>query len=141
MLSIGETEVLILLMVVLLLFWARCIPELAKSIGSGVREFRRGVSDHDDSEPVKEREEREKLPEAQKTQTKIGDNTFAGRGAFYKAQCSASACRSCAHRASRPHNSVSHGRGREPTNSVPSDQMFRQMKRKTCQTVKDSFSR
>lgn len=70
------------LVVVLLLFWARCISELAKSIGSGVREFRRGVSDRDDSEPVKEREEREKLPEAKKAQTEIGDNTFAGRGAF-----------------------------------------------------------
>jgi TatA/E family protein of Tat protein translocase len=81
MLSMGETEALILLVVVLL-FWAKRIPELAKSISSGVREFRRGVSDRDDSEPVKEREEREKLPEAKKAQTEIGDNTFAGRGAF-----------------------------------------------------------
>jgi sec-independent protein translocase protein TatA len=42
--NIGGTELLILLAVVLLLFGAKRIPELAKGLGSGVREFKRGVS-------------------------------------------------------------------------------------------------
>ncbi len=40
----GPTELIILLTIILLLFGAKRIPELAKGLGSGVREFRRGTS-------------------------------------------------------------------------------------------------
>jgi sec-independent protein translocase protein TatA len=46
--NIGGTEVVILLVIVLLLFGAKRIPELAKGLGSGVREFRKGVSGKDE---------------------------------------------------------------------------------------------
>ena len=42
--NIGGTELIILLVIVLLLFGAKRIPELARGLGSGVREFKRGVS-------------------------------------------------------------------------------------------------
>ncbi|WP_273843002.1 twin-arginine translocase TatA/TatE family subunit [Rubrobacter calidifluminis] len=47
---LGGSELLIVLVVVLLLFGARRIPELARGLGSGVREFRRGISgeEHDE---------------------------------------------------------------------------------------------
>jgi sec-independent protein translocase protein TatA len=43
--SIGGGEILILLAIVLLFFGAKRIPELARSLGKGTREFRKGMSD------------------------------------------------------------------------------------------------
>jgi sec-independent protein translocase protein TatA len=42
--QVGATELIILLVIILLLFGAKRIPELAKSLGSGMREFRRGAA-------------------------------------------------------------------------------------------------
>ena len=42
--TVGGPELIILLVIVLLLFGAKRIPELARGLGSGVREFKRGVS-------------------------------------------------------------------------------------------------
>lgn len=56
---LGTWEILIILVVVLLLFGARRLPELAKSIGQSVREFRKGVRDmRNDIESESEAEER-----------------------------------------------------------------------------------
>jgi len=41
--SIGGGEILILLVIVLLFFGAKRIPELARSLGRGTREFREGI--------------------------------------------------------------------------------------------------
>jgi TatA/E family protein of Tat protein translocase len=41
--------------VLLLLFGAKRIPSLARSLGSGLGEFRRGVSGHHDSEEMDEK--------------------------------------------------------------------------------------
>ncbi len=38
--NIGMTELLLILLVVLLLFGAKRIPELAKGLGRGIREFK-----------------------------------------------------------------------------------------------------
>lgn len=43
----GIDKILIILLVVLLLFGARRIPELAGSMGKGIREFKRNLSDPD----------------------------------------------------------------------------------------------
>lgn len=43
MFNLGWQEILLILLVVLLLFGARKIPELAKGLGKGVREFRRAL--------------------------------------------------------------------------------------------------
>ena len=37
--SLGPTEIFVILLVVLLLFGGRKIPELARGIGKGIREF------------------------------------------------------------------------------------------------------
>jgi sec-independent protein translocase protein TatA len=42
--QVGGTELLIVLVIILLLFGAKRIPQLARSIGSGSREFRKGIS-------------------------------------------------------------------------------------------------
>jgi len=45
--EIGFEKILLILLVVLLLFGARRIPELAGSMGKGIREFKRNLSDPD----------------------------------------------------------------------------------------------
>jgi sec-independent protein translocase protein TatA len=45
MLAIGTYEGLIILLVVVLLFGARKLPELGKSLGEGIKEFRKSSKD------------------------------------------------------------------------------------------------
>ena len=40
---LGGPEIIIVLVIILLLFGAKRIPELAKGLGSGMREFKRGT--------------------------------------------------------------------------------------------------
>lgn len=42
---IGTPELIIILAVVLLVFGARKLPELARSLGASAKEFRKGISD------------------------------------------------------------------------------------------------
>ena len=42
--QVGGIELLIVLFIILLLFGAKRIPQLARSIGTGTREFRKGIS-------------------------------------------------------------------------------------------------
>ena len=43
--NLGFTEIMIILLVVLLLFGAKRLPEVGASIGKGIREFKRSLSD------------------------------------------------------------------------------------------------
>ncbi len=43
--NIGSGELIIILFVVLLLFGAKKIPDIASSIGKGIREFKKSVKD------------------------------------------------------------------------------------------------
>ena len=43
--NLGFPEILIILVIVLLLFGARRIPEIAGSMGKGIREFKKNISD------------------------------------------------------------------------------------------------
>jgi sec-independent protein translocase protein TatA len=45
MFDIGGSEAVIIILAVLLLFGAKRIPDLAKSMGSGIREFRRAMNE------------------------------------------------------------------------------------------------
>jgi sec-independent protein translocase protein TatA len=45
MFEIGIEKILLILVVVLLLFGAKRIPEIGQSLGKGIREFRRSMSD------------------------------------------------------------------------------------------------
>jgi sec-independent protein translocase protein TatA len=49
--GISLPELLILLVVLLLVFGAKRLPEMGRSLGKGMREFKDGVSGLDDSEP------------------------------------------------------------------------------------------
>ncbi len=43
--GLGPTEIIILLVIVLLLFGGRKIPELMRGVGKGISEFKQGVKD------------------------------------------------------------------------------------------------
>jgi sec-independent protein translocase protein TatA len=47
--NLGFTEIMIILVVVLLLFGAKRLPEVGSSIGKGIREFKRSISDTQDA--------------------------------------------------------------------------------------------
>lgn len=55
--GIGIWEILILLLVVLLVFGPKRLPEMGRSLGRGMREFKDSISgkDDDDDEPVHRR--------------------------------------------------------------------------------------
>ena len=57
--SIGMPELIIGLVVILLLFGAKRVPELARGLGSGVREFKKGTQEGE----VEKKEEEEKKDE------------------------------------------------------------------------------
>ena len=62
MFGLGYQELLIILVIVLVLFGANRLPELARSLGSSVKEFKKGVSEaqKDDSASPAVRKEEEK---------------------------------------------------------------------------------
>ena len=43
--QIGMQEIILILFILLLLFGAKRLPELGQSLGKGIREFKRGVSE------------------------------------------------------------------------------------------------
>ena len=62
MFGLGYQELLIILVIVLILFGANRLPELAKSLGSSVKEFKKGVNEVNKTEetPPPARKEEEK---------------------------------------------------------------------------------
>jgi sec-independent protein translocase protein TatA len=52
--SIGMPELIIGLVVILLLFGAKRVPELARGLGSGVREFKKGTQEGEVEDKKKE---------------------------------------------------------------------------------------
>ena len=54
--SVGPMELIILLTIILLLFGAKRIPELARGLGTGIREFRKGTSGQDEKDELNEKE-------------------------------------------------------------------------------------
>ena len=47
--SIGMQEIVLVLFILLLLFGAKRLPELGESLGKGIREFKRSLSDTQDA--------------------------------------------------------------------------------------------
>lgn len=50
--NLGATEIILILLVVVLLFGGRKIPELMKGIGQGMKEFKKASKLDDDSEKM-----------------------------------------------------------------------------------------
>jgi sec-independent protein translocase protein TatA len=47
--NLGAGEIVILMVIVLLVFGAKRLPEAGKAVGKGLREFKRALSDAEDS--------------------------------------------------------------------------------------------
>lgn len=61
---IGSGELIIILCVILLLFGGKKLPEFARSLGKGIREFKKACQGiDDDTEEAKVLEEKKQLPE------------------------------------------------------------------------------
>ena len=62
MFGLGYQELLIILVIVLILFGANRLPELARSLGSSVKEFKKGVTEanKDDTTTAAAKKEEEK---------------------------------------------------------------------------------
>jgi sec-independent protein translocase protein TatA len=61
MFGLGYQELLIILVIVLVLFGANRLPELARSLGSSVKEFKKGVEQakaEDTTSPARKEEEK-----------------------------------------------------------------------------------
>jgi sec-independent protein translocase protein TatA len=59
MMGLGMPELLIIVLIILILFGARRIPELAKGLGEGIRNFKTGMNS-DDSPKLEARKEERK---------------------------------------------------------------------------------
>jgi len=53
--GIGATELIILLLVVLIVFGPKRLPEMGRSLGRGMREFKDSISGRDDDDADRER--------------------------------------------------------------------------------------
>ena len=59
LLTIGTTEIIIILILVLLLFGGRKIPELMKGLGKGVKNFKDGMNGVDEDLNGKKEQEKQ----------------------------------------------------------------------------------
>ncbi|OGL05136.1 MAG: preprotein translocase subunit TatA [Candidatus Rokubacteria bacterium RIFCSPLOWO2_02_FULL_68_19] len=60
MFGLGYQELLLILLIVLILFGAQRLPDLARSLGSSFKEFKKGVSDVKDEGTSQAKKEEEK---------------------------------------------------------------------------------
>ena len=65
----GGWEILLLLAVVLLLFGAKKLPELAKGLGKSIKEFKKASSEADEEIEAKSAQKSVEAPKADSTKT------------------------------------------------------------------------
>ncbi|RPH37040.1 twin-arginine translocase TatA/TatE family subunit [bacterium] len=62
--NIGTTEIILILLIVLVFFGSKKIPELAQGLGKGIREFKKATreiqSDDEDSRKIEQKPAEEK---------------------------------------------------------------------------------
>lgn len=56
--AIGPWQIVVIVLVVVLLFGGKKIPELMRGLGRGVKEFKEGISGEDDKSSEKKKEEK-----------------------------------------------------------------------------------
>ena len=64
---IGMPEILVILVVVLLLFGAKRLPEIGSSMGKGIREFKKSINDMNRSVTELDQDDRADLPRERPT--------------------------------------------------------------------------
>lgn len=57
--SLGWTEILVIVFLILLLFGAKKIPELMRNLGSGMKEFKKAISPDEQNEKLPQSKEAE----------------------------------------------------------------------------------
>ena len=66
--GLGPTELIIILVIILVVFGAGKLPDIASGLGKGIRDFKKGVQDLDDDDSVfsgeEKKEENEPPPES-----------------------------------------------------------------------------
>ena len=70
-LGLGVPEVLLILAIVLIMFGAKKLPELAKGLGKGIKEFKRASSDIQDEMDRSTHYEEEHRPQRQETRQRV----------------------------------------------------------------------
>ena len=55
--SIGPTELLLILLIVIIIFGARKLPDLGKSLGEGIKNFKKSMATKDDAEKPAKKDE------------------------------------------------------------------------------------
>lgn len=81
--TLGPMELIIALVVILLLFGAKRIPELARGLGSGVREFKAGTKEGQ----LEDKKDKEKKDEDGTTsETRTGDEAKLEEDATVEAE-------------------------------------------------------
>lgn len=73
--GLGMGETMLILVVVLLLFGAKRIPEIAGALGKGINQFKRNVSDVDKSFREGEVSSRAEVPRAVEPPLRVDDPT------------------------------------------------------------------
>lgn len=75
--SFGGMELIIALVIILLLFGAKRIPELARGLGSGVREFKKGTQEGEIEDKKKKEQEKkdEERIEASEDEAKLEEDS------------------------------------------------------------------
>jgi sec-independent protein translocase protein TatA len=76
--SVGMPELIIGLVVILLLFGAKRVPELARGLGSGVREFKKGTQEgelEDKKKKEEEKKDEEQLEDSRSAEAKLEEDS------------------------------------------------------------------
>ncbi len=53
--NVGPFEIAVILLIVVVLFGAKKLPELGKSLGQGIKNFRKSIGGKDEQEPPAEK--------------------------------------------------------------------------------------
>ncbi len=56
--NLGTMEILVIVLIIVVLFGAKKIPELAKGLGKGMKEFKKAVKDIEDDIKVDDKDEK-----------------------------------------------------------------------------------
>jgi TatA/E family protein of Tat protein translocase len=73
MFGIGTTELIIIMFIILLIFGAKKLPELAQGLGKGIREFKKASNDIQEELSMNKPDEVIKSSEPDKTDNKVDE--------------------------------------------------------------------